>query len=422
MQVFRSIQDVDLIRSIAGATKRVVFVAPGVSAAVAKALESCLARHPVPHIMIVLDADEETCRLGYCDALSLEMLSMAATKRGIPVRQQRGIRLGLLMADDEILVWTPTPEMFEAPRRVNEPNGLLFTQDTLRRLPEALGVDPAHPAAKAEIGTEPLKHEEVAKVVAAIKAAPPAPFDLSRLSRVFSSKFQFIETVLRGAELTKREMRLDSLIVNSDAPEELQPLLHTTVQPFNTDADKAIDVPVLVNGEQAFNRAGKPLTLPTTQSEIRNYWTKLTDRYIVNLPGFGRIIRQADKVKFEEGKAAFESVLKAWVQGFQELVKGDHEQRVQRVVTLVEQRMQRASGRQKLTREQIEKLVRKGLDNLRVIEPSVKVVYKNITVESTRDSEFMEVLRKAVPEQELEGWFQIFSAAPMVQTSPGSCR
>jgi len=95
---------------------------------------------------------------------------------------------------------------------------------------------------------------------------------------------------------------------------------------------------------------------------------------------------------------------------------------VKRVVTLVEQRMQRAIGRQKLTREQIEELVRKGLDNLRVIEPSVKVVYKNITVESTRDKEFLEVLRKAVPEQELEGWFHIFDAAPMVQTNPNSCR
>lgn len=177
MQVFRSVQDHDLVRSIAGATNRLVFVAPGVSATVAKALEICLARHRGPQIMIVLDADEETCRLGYCDAPSLEMLSMAATKRGIPVRQQRGIRLGLLMADDEILVWTPTPEMFEAPRRVNEPNGLLFTQDTLRRLHEALGVDSEHPAAIAEIGTEPLKQEEVAKVVAAIKEAPAAPFE-----------------------------------------------------------------------------------------------------------------------------------------------------------------------------------------------------------------------------------------------------
>ena len=66
--------------------------------------------------------------------------------------------------------------------------------------------------------------------------------------------------------------------------------------------------------------------------------------------------------------------------------------------------------------------MRKGLDIPRVIEPNAKVVYKNITVESTRDKEFLEVLRKAVPEQELEDWFQIFDAAPMVQTNPNSCR
>ncbi|MEF8724367.1 MAG: hypothetical protein V5B30_17860 [Candidatus Accumulibacter delftensis] len=407
-----------MVRSIAGATRRLVFVAPGVSAAVAKALETCLTARNIPQIVIILDADEESCRLGYCDAPSLQSLSAAATKRGFPVRRQRGIRIGLLMADDEVLVWAPAPLMFEAPRSDDEPNGLLFTPETLQRLPEALGVDPEQPAAKCEIGAEPLAHEEIAKVVAAIKAAPPAPFDLSRLSRVFSSKFQFIETVLRGAELTKREMRLDSLIVNSDAPEELQPLLHTTVQPFNTDADKAVNVPVLVNGEQAFNKAGKPLTVPTTQAEIRNYWNKLTERYIINLPGFGKIIRHSDKVKFEEGKAAFESVLKDWVKGFQELVKGDHDKRVKRVVTLIEQRMERANERQKLTRDKIEELVRAGLDNLRVIEPSVKVVYKNITVESTRDKEFLDVLRKTVPEQDLEGWFQIFSAVPMLQLSP----
>ena len=149
---------------------------------------------------------------------------------------------------------------------------------------------------------------------------------------------------------------------------------------------------------------------------------ELNFSYIVNLPGFGRIIRHSDKVKFEEGKAAFEIVLKDWVKGFQELVKGDHDQRVKRVVTLIEQRMQRANERQKLTRDRIEELVRKGLDNLRVIEPNVKVVYKNITVESTRDKEFLEILRKAVPEQDLDGWFQIFSAAPMVQTSPSAGR
>jgi hypothetical protein len=420
MQVFRSVQDKDLVRSIRSAATRVVFVAPGVSDVVTKALVACIEGRKLAQIMIVLDADEETCRLGYCDAPSLKTLCDAASKHGNTVRRQAGLRIGLLMTDDEVLVWTPTPLMFEAPRGVEEPNGLMLTAQTLKALPEALGVDPHQSSDKAEIGTAILEPEEVAAVVAAIKSAPPAPFDLSRLSRVFSARFQFIETVLRGAELTKREMRLDSLIVNSDAPEALQPLLHTTVQPFNTDADKAVEVPVLINGEQAYRRTGEALTKPTTQAEIRAYWGDLTDGYIINLPGFGKIIRHADKVKFEEGKAAFEAVLKAWVAGFQKLVKGDHDQRVAKVVGLIVKRMESASERQKLKPDAIEALVRKGLDNLRVIEPSVKVVYKNITVESTRDKEFLEVLRNSMPKEDLQGWFQIFDAAPMVQ--PGQAK
>jgi hypothetical protein len=419
MQVFRSIQDEDVVASIGRAQKRLVYVAPGVSADITKALTTCIASKAAAQIMIVLDADEESCRLGYCDAQSVKSLMEAADKGNIPIRRQPGIRLGLLMSDDEVMIWTPTPLMFEAPRVGDETNGLVLTPQTLSEMPAALGVDPVQPAAKPEIGQVVLKKEVVDIVVAAIKAAPPAPFDLARLTRVFSAKFQFIETVLRGAELTKREMRLDSLIVNSDAPEELQALLHTTVQPFNTDADKEVDVGVLVNGEQAYRKDGSLLTKPTTQADIRAYWDALAERYIINLPGFGKLIRHTDKVKFEAGKAAFEIVLKAWVDGFTKLVKGDHEKRVTNVVALIEKRMAQSTAK-KLNRAQITELVRKGLDNLRVIEPSVKVVYKNITVESTRDKEFLETLRKALPEAERdEGWFHEFSAAPMVEL--GSC-
>lgn len=414
MQVFKSIQDDDVVASIGRAVKRLVYVAPGVSAAVTTALITCIGTRAVAQAMIVLDADEESCRLGYCDAQSVEVLMAAAAKFNIPIRRQPGLRLGLLMSDDEVMIWMPTPLMFEAPRTGDETNGLILTSQTLADMPAALGVDPAHPVTAAQIGQVILGIEEVQKVVAAIKAAPPAPFDLSRLSRVFSAKFQFIETVLRGAELTKREIRLDSLIVNSDAPEELQALLHTTVQPFNTDADKAVDVGVLVNGEQAYRKDGKLLTKPTTQVEIRAYWNDLADRYIINLPGFGKLIRHSDKVKFEEGKAAFEIILKAWVAGFGQLVKGDHDKRVAKVVDLIEKRMTQATAKRKLGRDQIAELVRKGLDNLRVIEPSVKVVYKNITVESTRDQEFLAALEKVLPEAELVGWFQVFDAARMV--------
>ena len=304
MPVFKSVQDEDLVRSIEGATSRVVFFAPGVSEAVSDALVTCLQTGLVGQVVIALDGDEEACRLGYCDALSLEKLFAAAKQYDIPLRSQPGLRIGLLMTDDNVLIWTPTPLMFEAPRQRAEPNGMVLTPHTFREVPQAMGVDLEKPDLLSEIGRVELKSDEVQKVVAAIKAAPPAPFNLARLSRVFSAKFQFIENVLRGAELIKREMRLDSLIVNSDAPEALRPLLHTT-HPFSTDADKTVEVGVLVNGELAYRKTGEVLTRSTTQAEMRAYWDALTDQYIVNLIGFGKIIRLTDKAKFEEGRAAF---------------------------------------------------------------------------------------------------------------------
>lgn len=418
IQVFQSIQDGDIVRGIRSASQRLVFVAPGVSPAVSAALVACLDEGKVDQIMIVLDADEDACRLGYCDALSLQSLSAAATKHRIFIRSHPGLRLGLLLADEDVLIWTPTPLMFEAPRGATETNGIRLTPHTLSALPAALGVALDEPWEDAEIGTSELQLATIAITCAAIKAAPPAPFDVTRIARVFSTKFQFVETVLRGAELTKREIRLDSLIVNSDVPEELQSLLQTTVQPFITDADKLVKVPILFDGEPAYTRAGEAMTRATTQAEIHSYWSDLTAKYVINLPGFGKIIRQTDKPGFEAGKAAFEIVLKAWVDGFRLLVKADHSARVGRMVNLIEQRMTRAPENQRLERPAIERLVREGLDNLRVIEPSVKVVFKNITVESARDKEFVDVLRKAVPEREFKDWFHIFDAAPMVQLEP----
>jgi hypothetical protein len=293
-------------------------------------------------------------------------------------------------------------------------SSIVLEPRTLEDLPAAVGLNAEYSGEPPQIGKQPMEAEAVQDVRDAIKAVPPAPFDLSRLSRVFSSKFQFIETTLKGAELTKREMRLDSLILNSDAPEELRPLLHTTIQPFNSDADKTVDVPVLINGELAYRANMQPHMKATKQADIHAYWDDLTKRYIVNMPGFGKIIRQTDKAKFQAECEAFEEVLELWVNGFKKQVESDHGTRVKRVVDLIVARMAGLSEKDRLSREVVEKLVKKGLDNLRVIEPGVKVIYKNFTVESTRDSEFLEALKRVIPSEELKNWYSIFDAAPAV--------
>lgn len=416
MTIFRSVNDSNLIGAIQLATKRVVFFAPGVSQAVCDALISGMLGGRIEQFVLVLDGDEDTCRLGYCDAEALGKLSAAAKQFKIPLKRQPGLRLGFLMADDEILVWTPTPLMVEANRHGAEPNGMALTAQTFENLPKAVGVNADTSDVTSEIGTLELHEDEVAKVVDAMKAAPAAPFDLTRLCRVFSSKFQFIETTLRGAELIKRELQLDSLVVNSDAPKALRPLLHTTVHPFATDADKTVVVSVLVVGEQAYSKDGKLLTRPTTQAGMRAYWEAITDRYLINLPGFGKIIRLADKTKFEDAKKAFELVLKEWVTGFRDLVIGDDANRVLALATLIESRVKNSTAKEKPTRIDIENVVRTGLASLRVIEPSAKVIYKNITVESTRDIEFTTILKEKLPKEDLDGWYHSFDAAPTVQS------
>lgn len=420
MSVFKTVVDWDLVRYIGAARHRLVYVAPGVSTEVADALVGVLLRAPQVQTAIVLDGSEECCRLGYCDAPALKLLSGRAKDRSVPIRHHAGLRLGLLMSDDDVLLWSPTPLMFEAPRSDEESNGILLTPQTVAAIAGAVGADAGASADKVELGTETLTQGQVDAVVEAIKAAPPAPFDLTRLALVFSAKFQFVETVLRGAELIKREIRLDSLIVNSDAPEELRPLLQTKIQPFTTDADKAVETYVIVNGDQAFRRDGSPMLQPAKQADVHACWADLTNRYIVSLPGFGRIIRHSDKARFEASKEAFEKMLTKWVAGFRDLVKAGHDLRVRSITELIERRMAQTPAPKKLTRTEIENLVLRGLDRLRVIEPSVKVVYKNITVESARDDEFLDALKKALPKEELKGWFQVFEAARVVEYPQGS--
>ena len=59
MSIFQSIQDKDVVRRIQEAKTRLVYVAPGVSAAIGEALESHLANPSGIQLIVVLDGDEE---------------------------------------------------------------------------------------------------------------------------------------------------------------------------------------------------------------------------------------------------------------------------------------------------------------------------------------------------------------------------
>lgn len=441
MSTFVTVDDQLLSQRIAAARSRVVLVAPAVSKVVVAALEEYFRKAANVPVTVVLDPDEDAYRIGYGDREGLEQLHKFAQDKLMALRSQTGLRIGLLLVDDDVLVWSPTPRSVENQRSANEPNGIdlgwgckaasgpqfvdkdasdlienkesqspaSFLADNINN---AVGADDtAVLLSQAEIGLTSLTTEQVTKAVKTLKENPPAPFNLALKTRVFSTKFQFVEFELQGAEWTKREIKLSNLLLNPDVPDTLKDLFETRVKPFSHRGDVAIKVPALVQGQVAYNREGNEISIPMTQADIEKSWKELRERYLRRLPGFGWLIQKAKKSQFEADVKAFETVLKKWVDGFREDAENQEEDLVKRIVDLIKHRAERSQSKDKLKDDEIKAIVLAGIQKLRIIEPRVKIVFKEISWESTRDDEFTEALRKSLPAAELEGWFEVFTAA-----------
>jgi hypothetical protein len=241
-----------------------------------------------------------------------------------------------------------------------------------------------------------------------LKANPPAPFDLSQRSRVFSTKFQFVEHEVRGAEWTERKVKLSSLLLNPDLPESVQDILETQVRPFQGHGDLECDVPGFLNGQPAFDAAGVRILVKVKQSEVVKQWTDIRTSYLRKLTGFGWLIRRDRVEAFRHDVAVFEQVLKVWVEAFKDKASRSRGDQVGLLVDAIVQRIP-AARRNDLPRKAVEQQVADGLDRLRVIEPRVRIVFKDVAWESSRDDEFLAALEAALPAEELKGWFEEFA-------------
>lgn len=102
-QTFAVASDDCLIELISSARHQLVVVAPALTTPVAKTLADRCDDESVS-LNVVLDADPEVYRLGYGDKDALETLRVAMTAKGLALARQAGIRIGLVIADQRMLV------------------------------------------------------------------------------------------------------------------------------------------------------------------------------------------------------------------------------------------------------------------------------------------------------------------------------
>ena len=432
MSTFQEVNDASLIQLIGEAQQRVVFVAPGVHQTVAEALGQRLAEVDRLQVTVVIDPDEDVCRIGYGDAQGLELLSRYADRQSFALMAQPGLRVGVLLVDDVTLVWSPTPRSVEAAPLGNattpterSPNGLLLGANPGEQLAHAVsaaGTDTL--PFDAEVGVEVVTKERVQKTLDGLAKNPPIPVDLARITRVFSTKLQFAEFTVKGAKFSKRELKVANDYMNADIQGELKGLVESRLRAFGDFRDEEIEVPAFNNGTAAFNQQGEPLTEKVSEASLQRQRNELERRYLFNVPGFGRLIAKDDKQDLERLVAAYRVQLEAYSEAIRQRLDAQAGKIIDEAAKLIAERAARTGS--KLDEKQLRDSIQKSLDRTKDEVPEVKLVFKDVTYEQTKNPEFRAKVDKALPaakRKQMGDWNHDFDAAKAAEPpSPSESR
>ena len=240
-KAFQTVTDDMLVGWIDGAKERLVFVAPGVRVKVAQALVAAAERlRGKGAVSYILDVDAEVCRLGYGEIDGLKLLQGVPGMNGGILSAQPGVRIGIVIADDDTLFYSPTPLLIESEpveekksntlypqiidswsTPVQRPNGVFIRKSVPPAVAAACSADGSY--AKREIGLDPIDEKAVKQADESLKKAPPKKFDLARQERVFSSKLCFMELEITGYQISSKKLELDPglFVIDDDTRKRL---------------------------------------------------------------------------------------------------------------------------------------------------------------------------------------------------------
>ena len=272
-KAFEVCSDDTLVLLIGCAERRLVVVAPAVSMAVAHAICDRWRILGADSVSVVLDADPEVYRLGYGEPEALTLIGDFAKAHNFTVRCQSGVRIGLVIADDETLVYSPTPLSVEPGPHSNAPgaNAIRLGQPT-PALQSDLALDGSTGSA---LGNQALDPDRLAAVTEDLKANPPRKFDVARTERLFNAMFQFVEFELHDTFLERKKVQIPSEFMGLARDEHTKRLLRATFQLVDKD-DK------LLSGDRLH---------VIKRRIIKNYLTVLS--------GYGPVVLRSVKPRFE---------------------------------------------------------------------------------------------------------------------------
>jgi hypothetical protein len=409
--------DEALIELILGARDRLVVIAPAVTQAVADALARRL-YDLNDRVTIILDSDPEVYRLGFGDQAALDIIRQASADSHVGLREQKGVRIGVVIADGTTMVYSPVSKNVEAgSTSIDKPNAIVLSGNAANRLATAAGSDNRDDAPAAEVGNTALEPAKVRAMQADLKANPPKPFDITRKLNVFASKVQYVEFSASNYRLTTRQIPSPPELVDV-ADDDLKNRITSRIRaPF--DGIGKLDV--------TFDVDGKEETIKVDDDWLRKERKRIEDEYTFPIANFGRVILYSDRVAFDQATKRFQSIVeKAALREALLTKQSDFEKRIvdefsgrwkQNPPTRLFARWGIEPSSEKIKVE-LQRLAKEIFDSAVTFDaPVVKILYKNVAPENVRDSAFLETLKKImvakrVPREIIHSLFETGQAAP----------
>jgi hypothetical protein len=389
-----NVDDRKLTEWIWSSQRRIVFLAPGLSLEVASTLADAWTRLGRDAVNVILDVDAEVCRLGYGTLEGVNIINATAERLGGAVCHQPGVRIGVLIADDRTLIYSPTPLLIEAESSIPErPNAVEFTSPPATQSPD-LGLGPTGPG-ETRIGSEPLTAGRIASVQQDLQSAPAVRFDLARRVRVFTSQFQFVELGMTGCFISRKRIPVPSRLVGLGGIADVERSFHAHFD-------------LVRNGQLEVQKEGKR---SITERSLLDGRREIERKYLVTLTDYGSVVLRANKdalIKAVEELREEVATFSAGVtQKLEEMIESSRKAVVEALLPAVERnppaeytKTQGPSPTKDYLRQKLEKEIERAFgraDEL-VERMEVKLIFKDVAYESLIDGKFLATARKAMPD------------------------
>ncbi len=422
-KTFVSVNDTVLVEVIGRAEKRLVFIAPGLRPPVASALISAMAVVPHPAIHLVLDVDAEVSRLGYGDKdfKGMEMLQAEAARHSLTVNHHPGIRIGLLIADETTLIYSPTAESIETEnRQPDKPNAILLEAELPQSLADAcaLGED-GH--ATVEVGKDVIDAQAVAAVKHDLAARPAKDFNIARAERVFSSMLRYVELEIEKYKLTTRILHLDAEIFGV-RDEAVAQRLAGQYHLFSKTDSLTVEIPFVGEDAQPDPNRPKEKFGPLSVDKERK---RIKKRFIIEAGKNRALILRRDVAAFEKEIERLRKRMELYRDGVQSQIQKRIGEIVAELLAALTETLKNnppphwASRHinPTITDDDVKRLfqedIQKELEAVQTdFNPKIRIDYKEITYATFVDKDFRALIEKRFGKEEIARILEEHDAAP----------